>query len=53
MAEGYGGQLIVVVPRSRSVVVATARWQGVGEAAASSQLHELLDVLDRLVLPEL
>ncbi len=53
MAEGYGGQFIVVIPSSSAVVAATARWQGLGADAAAAQFWQVLDVLDRLVLPSL
>ncbi len=53
LAAGYGGQFIVVVPASRSVVAATARWQGVDGDVASSQFLELLQVIDKDVLPQL
>jgi CubicO group peptidase (beta-lactamase class C family) len=33
MAEGYGGQFILIVPDLDAVVVATATWQSVGAAA--------------------
>ncbi|HVO20389.1 MAG TPA: serine hydrolase [Anaeromyxobacter sp.] len=53
LAEGYGGQLIVVVPSSRAVVAATARWQGVDPEVASSQFYELLRIIDEDVIPAL
>jgi len=53
MAEGYGGQFIVVVPRSRAVVAVTAQWQGIGGTAAADQFARLIDVLDSQVLPSL
>jgi CubicO group peptidase (beta-lactamase class C family) len=50
-ANGYGGQFIVVVPRTRLVVTATNRWQGIGSAAASAQWRTTLDLIMQRIVP--
>ena len=50
-AHGYGGQFIFVVPRTRLVVAATSRWQGIGTAAANAQWSTLIDIIVQRVVP--
>jgi CubicO group peptidase (beta-lactamase class C family) len=49
-ASGYGGQFIVVVPRTRLVVTAGTRWQGVG-SAAGAQWRAVFDIIMQRIVP--
>ncbi len=50
-ASGWGGQFIFVVPRTRLVVAAAGRWQGIGTAAANAQWSTLVDIIVQRVVP--
>jgi CubicO group peptidase (beta-lactamase class C family) len=50
VAEGYGGQFIVVAPRLGVVVTATADWQGIGSAAAT-QFQQIRELIMLRILP--
>jgi CubicO group peptidase (beta-lactamase class C family) len=50
-ANGYGGQFIIVVPRTALVVVATSRWQGLTTSAASAQWRAVLDIIMQRIVP--
>ena len=52
LAEGYGGQFIVVVPAARAVIVATTRWEGLG-AQATRDFDQLLDAIMTKLVPAL
>jgi len=53
LAEGYGGQLIAIVPDRRAVVVATTRWEGVAEPLPTNDYVTLFRVLTTELLPAL
>jgi CubicO group peptidase (beta-lactamase class C family) len=56
LAEGYGGQFIVVVPRARAVIVITANWQSFGTEAAfqaTSTFNALLEIIVNQFVPAL
>jgi len=50
LAQGYGGQAIVVVPALDMVVVATSTWQGIG-TYAGPQATTIIDLILGEVLP--
>lgn len=52
MAQGFGGQFIVIDPQRDAVVVATSDWQG-HSATADQTFNQLLDVITTQVLPSL
>ncbi|MCX6136779.1 MAG: serine hydrolase [Ignavibacteriales bacterium] len=45
LANGYGGQFIVVVPDIRLIVVATNIWRGVSGSTANEQWYTTLDII--------
>jgi CubicO group peptidase (beta-lactamase class C family) len=56
LAEGYGGQFIVVVPRARAVIVITANWQlfrADASAQATRTADELLEIIVNQFVPAL
>jgi CubicO group peptidase (beta-lactamase class C family) len=52
LAEGYGGQFIVVVPGAQAVIVATTSWSGIG-TQADTDYHQLYDLIATEILPAL
>lgn len=53
LAEGYGGQFIVVVPAASAVIVATTNWQGRGAQATTRNFHALLALIVTKIVPAL
>lgn len=52
MAQGYGGQFVLVVPDRRAVVVVTTEWSGLG-TAATTDFNRLFNVLIDDMIPAL
>jgi CubicO group peptidase (beta-lactamase class C family) len=52
LAEGYGGQFIVVAPVPHAVIVATTNWQGIG-AQATKNYDQLRNVIITQIVPAL
>jgi CubicO group peptidase (beta-lactamase class C family) len=52
LAEGYGGQFIVVVPDARAVIVAATNWQGLG-GQANDDYNQLYNIIVTQLLPGL
>jgi CubicO group peptidase (beta-lactamase class C family) len=50
LAEGYGGQFILLVPEVELAAVVTSNWQGIGETAADAQFAQILALFDDQVL---
>jgi CubicO group peptidase (beta-lactamase class C family) len=50
-ANGFGGQFIVIVPRTRLVVTAATRWQNVGSAVAGAQWRAVIDIIMQRIVP--
>lgn len=56
LAEGYGGQFIVVVPRARAVIAITANWESFGTEAqfqAATTFNDLLKIIVDQFVPAL
>jgi CubicO group peptidase (beta-lactamase class C family) len=51
LANGWGGQFIVVVPDIRLVVTTTNAWNGVVTATAEEQWYSTLDIIMNKIIP--
>jgi CubicO group peptidase (beta-lactamase class C family) len=51
MANGWGGQFIVVVPSKRLIVTATARWEGIARSTANTQWLAIDDIILQRIVP--
>jgi CubicO group peptidase (beta-lactamase class C family) len=51
MANGWGGQFIVVVPNKQLVVTAATNWQGVGNGTAGVQWQTIMDIVMQRIVP--
>jgi CubicO group peptidase (beta-lactamase class C family) len=52
LAEGYGGQFIVVVPGAQAVIAATTNWSGLG-TQADTDYNQLYELIATEILPAL
>ncbi len=52
LAEGYGGQFLVVAPDAGAVIVAATNWQGIGDQA-NSDYDQLYNIIVTQILPTL
>jgi CubicO group peptidase (beta-lactamase class C family) len=51
MADGWGGQFIVVVPSKQLIVTATARWEGIARSTANAQWFAIDDIILQQIVP--
>ena len=51
IANGYGGQFIVIVPDHNLVVAATSNWSGIGRDNAQNQWNRVINLILNEVIP--
>lgn len=50
LANGYGGQFIVVVPAKQLVITATNQWSGISATEANNQWYQTLNLILTVIL---